>query len=87
MIKLLKGAVFFIPVSHGDTSSQSDGLSQNSELPTEPVIAELTSIDMYRDDLALLEESVKAAEMHEVISVFKQFKNPMVSNKVLLLYS
>ena len=81
MIKLLKGAVFFIPVSHGHASSQSDGLSQNSELPTEPVIAELTSIDVYRDDLALLE--VKAAETHELISVFKQFKNPMVSNKVL----
>ena len=45
--------------------------------------AKLTSIDVYQEDLLLLEESVKAAETHEAISVFKQFKNPMVSSKRL----
>lgn len=82
MIKLLKGAVFFVPVSHGD--SQSDGLSQNSEVPTPPVTAKLTSIKVYKKDFALLEESVKEAETHEAISAFKQFKNPMVSRKITL---
>ena len=79
MIKLLKGAVFFVPVSHEDTASQSD-----SELPTPPVTAKLTSVEVYKEDLALLEESVKAAETHEAISAFKQFKNHMVSRKLLL---
>ena len=84
MIKLLKGAVFFVPVSHGDTASQSDGSSQNSELPPPPVTVKLTSIKVYKEDLTLLEESVKDAETHEAISAFKQFKNPMVSRKILL---
>ena len=84
MIKLLKGAVFFVPVSHGDTASQSDGSSQNSELPPPPVTVKLTSIKVYKEDLALLEESVKDAKTHETISAFKQFKNPMVSRKILL---
>ena len=44
----------------------------------------LTSIEVYKEDLALLEESVKDAETHEAISAFKQFKNPMVSRKILL---
>ena len=78
MIKLLKGAVFFIPVNHDDITDQSDGSSQNSEISTQPVVGELTSIDVYQDNLSLLEESVKAAEIHEAISVIKQFKNPMV---------
>ena len=76
MIKLLKGVVFF---SHEDTASQSDGSSQNSELPPPPVTVKLTSIEVYKENLALLEELVKAAETHEVISAFQQFKNPMVS--------
>ena len=75
--------MFFIAVSHGDADSQSDGSLQNNELITEPVIAELTSNDVKREDLTLFEESVKAAETHDVIYIFKQFKNPMVSNKVL----
>ena len=79
MIKLLKGAVFFVPVSHGDTPNQSDGSSQNSELSIQPVTSKLTSIEVYKKDLALLEESVEAADIHETISVFKHFKNPMVS--------
>ena len=79
MIKLLKGVVFFIFVSHEDTASQSDGSSQNSELLPPPVTVKLTSIEVYKKDLALLEESVKAAETHEVISAFQQFKIPMVS--------
>ena len=83
MIKLLKGAVFFIPVNHDDTTDQSDGSLQSIELSTQPVVAKLTSIDVYQEDLLLLEESVKAAETHEAISVFKQFKNPMVSSKRL----
>ena len=86
MMKLLKGAVFFIPVNRDDTTDQSDGSSQNSEISTQPVVAKLTSIDVYQEDLSLLEESVKAAETHEAISVFKQFKNPMVSSKGLWLY-
>ena len=86
MMKLLKGAVFFIPVNRDDTTDQSDGSSQNSEISTQPVVAKLTSIDVYQEDLSLLEESVKAAEAHEAISVFKQFKNPMVSSKGLWLY-
>ena len=85
-MKLLRGAVFFIPVYHDDTTDQSDGSSQNSEISTQPVVAKLTSIDVYQEDLLLLEESVKAAETHEAISVFKQFKNPMVSSKGLWLY-
>ena len=85
-MKLLKGAVFFIPVNHNDTTDQSDGSSQNSEISTQPVVAKLTSIDVYQEDLSLLEESVKVAETHEAISVFKQFKNPMVSSKGLWLY-
>ena len=83
MIKLLKGSVFFIPVNHDDTTDQSDGSLQTIELSTQPVVAKLTSIDMYQEDLLLLEKSVKAAETHEAISVFKQFKNPMVSSKRL----
>ena len=82
MIKLLKGAVFFVPISHEDTTSQSDGSSQNSEVPTPPVTTKFTSIKVYKEDLALLEESVKDAETHETISTFKQFKNPMVSKYV-----
>ena len=78
MMKLLKGAVFFIPVNHDDTTDQSDGSSQNSEISTQPVVGKLTSIDVYQDNLSLLEESVKVAETHEAISVIKQFKNPMV---------
>ena len=39
MMKLLKGAVFFIPVNHDDTTDQSDGSSQNSEISTQPVVA------------------------------------------------
>ena len=78
MMKLLKGAVFFIPVIRDDTTDQSDDSSQNSKISTQPVVAKLTSIDVYQKDLSLLEESVKAAETHEAISVFKQFKNPMV---------
>ena len=85
-MKLLKGAVFFIPVNRDDTTDQSDSSSQNSEISTQPVVAKLTSIDVYQEDLSLLEESVKAAETHEAISVFKQFKNPMVSSKGLWLY-
>ena len=85
-MKLLKGAVFFIPVNRDDTTDQSDGSSQNSEISTQPVLAKLTSIDVYQEDLSLLEESVKAAETHEAISVFKQLKNPMVSSKGLWLY-
>ena len=83
MIKLLKGAVFFIPVNRDDTTDQSDGSLQTIELSTQPVVAKLTSIDVYQEDLLLLEESVKAAETHEAMSVFKQFKNPMVSSKRL----
>ena len=83
MIKLLKGAVFFIPVNCDDTTHQSDGSLQTIELSTQSVVAKLTSIDVYQEDLLLLEESVKAAETHEAISVFKQFKNPMVSSKRL----
>ena len=64
-------------------TDQSDGSLQNSELSTQVMVAKLTLIDMYHEDLLLLEESVKAAETHEAISVFKQFKNPMVSNKGL----
>ena len=79
MIKLLKGVAFFITVSHGDTASQSDDSSQNSELLPPPVTVKLTSIEVYKENLALLEESVKAAETHEVIFAFQQFKNPMVS--------
>ena len=80
MIKLLKGAVYFVPVTHVDSTSQSDSSSQNNELPTQPAVTtKLTSIKMYREELALLEESVKAAETHESVSAFKQFKNPMVS--------
>ena len=78
MMKLLKGAVFFIPVNHDDITDQSDGSSQNSEISTQPVVGKLTSIDVYQDNLSLLEESVKVAETHEAISVIKQFKNPMV---------
>ena len=80
MIKLLKGAVFVVPVNHVETTSQSDGTSQNSELSSQPVTAKLTSIEVYKKDLALLKESVKAAETHEAVSAFKQFKNPMVSS-------
>ena len=65
MMKLLKGAVFFIPVIRDDTTDQSDGSSQNSEISTQPVVAKLTSIDVYQEDLSLFEESVKAAETHE----------------------
>ena len=79
MIKLLKGAVFFVPVGQRDVTSQSDGSSQNSELVTEPSTAKLTSIEVYKEDLVLLEESIKEAELHEAVSVFKHFKNPMVS--------
>ena len=86
LIKLLKGAVFFVPVSHGDAASQSDGSSQNSELPPPPVTVKLTSIKVYKEDLALLEESVKDAKTHEAISAFKQFKNPMVSRKYYCMY-
>ena len=80
MIKLLKGAVYFVPVTHGDATSQSDSSSQNNELPAQPAVTtKLTSIKAYREGMALLEESVKAAEAHESISAFKQLKNPMVS--------
>ena len=80
MMKLLKGAVYFVPITHVDTTSQSDSSSQNNELPTQPAVtAKLTSIKAYREELALLEESVKAAEAHESICAFKQLKNPMVS--------
>ena len=72
----------FVPVSHEDTTSQSDGSSQNSEVPTPPVTAKLTSIKVYKEDLALLEESVKDAETHEATSAFKQFKYPMVGSKI-----
>ena len=44
-------------------------------MPTPPVTTKLTSIKVYKEDLALLEESVKDAETHETISTFKQFKN------------
>ena len=87
MIKLLKGAVFFIPINRDNTTDQSDdqsdGSLQSIELSTQPVVAKLTSIDVYQEDLLLLEESVKVAETHEAMSVFKQFKNPMVSSKRL----
>jgi len=79
MIKLLKGAVFFVPVIQGDATSQPDGSSQNSELPTQPVMAKITSSEVYKEDLSQLEESIKAAETHKAISVFKQLKNLMVS--------
>lgn len=79
MMKLLKGAVFFVPVGHRNATSQSDDLSQNNELTTQPETAKLTSIEVYKEDLALLEESVKAAETHETVSAFKHFKNPIVS--------
>ena len=46
-------------------------------------MAKLTLIDVYQEELLLLEESIKATETHEAISVFKQFKNPMVSSKRL----
>ena len=64
-------------------TDKSDGSLQNSELSTQVMVAKLTLIDVYQEDLLLLEESVKAAETHEAISVFKQFKNPMVSSKRL----
>ena len=50
-MKLLKGAVFFIPVNRDDTTNQSDGSSQNSEISTQPVVAKVTSIDVYQEDL------------------------------------
>ena len=86
MMKLLKGAVFFIPVNCDDTTDQSDGSSQNSEISTQPVVAKLSSIDVYQDNLSLLEESVKVAETLEAISVFKQSKNPMVRKTVAKFY-
>ena len=76
----------FIPVNRNDTTDQSDGSLQNSEISAQPVVAKLTSIDVYQEDLSLLEESVKAAETHEAISVFKQFKNPMVSSRIMVMF-
>ena len=73
----------FIPINRDDSTDQSDGSLPNSELSTQVMVAKLTLIDVYQEDLLLLEESVKAAETHEAISVFKQFKNPMVSSKRL----
>ena len=73
----------FIPINRDDSTDQSDGSLPNSELATLLVVAKLTSIDVYQEDLLLLEESIKAAETHEAISVFKQIKNPMVSSKRL----
>ena len=63
----------FIPVNHDDITDQSDGSLENSEISTQLVVAKLTSIDVYQEDLSLLEESVKVAVTHEAISVFKQF--------------
>ena len=77
MIKLLKQAVF--------SSRLLDRPIRwlITELSTQVMAAKLTLIDVYQEDLLLLEESVKAAETHEAISVFQQFKNPMVSSKRL----
>ena len=73
----------FIPINHDDSIDQSDDSLPNSELSTPLVVAKLTLIDVYQEELLLLEESIKATETHEAISVFKQFKNPMVSSKRL----
>ena len=51
----------------------------------QPDVANLTAIDVYQEVFSLLEESIKAAETHEPISVYKQYKNPMVRNKGLYM--
>ena len=52
-----------------------------------PVTVKLTSIEVYKEDLALLEELVKAAETYEVISAFQQVKIPwLVETTHMLVY-
>ena len=59
MIKLLKEAVAIcIPINCDDSIDQSDDSLQNSELSTQLVVATLTSIDVYQEELLLLRKRV-----------------------------